>query len=231
MKLSSQFTVPAAPERVFPLFLDADVMRDSIPGCAELVRADDETYRGRLENVIAHVRFNARFSATIVSIDSPHEVKALLTGEDRKLGSSIKIDATLSVRPDPAGSLVGYEMEMALWGKIGRLGEAIVRRRSVEIERQFVERFSAACTEQAAASGASVPDAADKPLDTASVAAPRTEPAPAGTATARPVAPTAPARQASGARRGWWKSLWESILRRIRPGRSTSGGRGSGSGR
>lgn len=147
MKLSSQFTVPAEPERVFANFLDPDVMRTSIPGCTELVREDDTTYSGRLENVVAHVRFNARFSATIVSMDAPRQVDALLKGDDRKLGSSIKITARLTVDPDPAGSLVGYSLEMALWGKIGRLGEAIVRRRSVEIEREFVKRFAAACTD------------------------------------------------------------------------------------
>ncbi|WP_049569439.1 CoxG family protein [Streptomyces sp. SBT349] len=161
MKLSSQFTVPAEPEQVFTLFLDADVMRDSIPGCTELVRVNDETYRGRLQNVIAHVRFNAGFTARIVSIDTPRQVDALLQGEDRKLGSSIKIDARLSVRPDPAGSLVGYQMEMALWGKIGRLGEAIVRRRSVEMERQFVERFGAACAADAVSHAAGAPGGAE----------------------------------------------------------------------
>lgn len=170
MKLSSQFTVPAEPERVFPLFLDPEVMRASIPGCAELVRVDDATYRGRLENVIAHVRFNAGFSASVVSMDAPHEVDALLKGEDRRLGSSIKISAKLTVQPDPAGSLVGYEMEMALWGKIGRLGEAIVRRRSVEVERQFVERFSAACAAEPAAEPAAGAAGEDAPAGTPAAA-------------------------------------------------------------
>lgn len=252
MKLSSQFTVPAEPERVFSLFLDADVMRDSIPGCAELVRTDDETYRGRLENVVAHVRFNAGFSATIVSMDAPRQVKALLTGEDRRLGSSIKIDATLSVQPDAAGSLVGYEMEMALWGKIGRLGEAIVRRRSVEIERQFVERFSAACAdipEATVAVDATVDNTTtDTPPEVATPATPSanttspsaTSASPSATTTAASPRTTEPAatpaaNRGAGAKRGWWRSLWDRILRRDRSGRGRSGsggptsGRGSGS--
>ena len=144
MRLSSKFTVPSTPEHVFPLFLDADVMRSCIPGCEELVRVDETTFRGRLVNVVAHVRFDAAFSAHVESIEAPHRVKALLKGEDNRLGSSIRIDAVLGVQPDDAGSLVGYEMDMALWGKIGRLGESIVRRRTAEVESQFVERFSAA---------------------------------------------------------------------------------------
>ena len=159
MKLSSQFTVPSTPERVFPLFLDADVMRSCIPGCEELVRVDETTFRGRLVNVVAHVKFNAAFSAQVQSIDAPHRVNALLKGEDNRLGSSIKVDAVLSVQPDDAGSLVGYEMDMALWGKIGRLGESIVRRRTAEVEAQFVERFSIAATGDGAKAAATAPSA------------------------------------------------------------------------
>jgi carbon monoxide dehydrogenase subunit G len=147
MKLSSQFSVPATPERVFPLFLDPDVMRLCIPGCEELLRVDETNFRGRLVNDVAHVRYNATFSAHVESIDPPHLVTAVLKGEDNRLGSSIKIDALLGVRPvDETASMVDYELDVALWGKLGRLGESIVRRRTAEVQEQFVERFSAAVT-------------------------------------------------------------------------------------
>jgi carbon monoxide dehydrogenase subunit G len=154
MKLGSSFVVPASQDRVFAHFLDPDTMRVSIPGCAELTKSDDKHYRGRLVNEIAHVRFSAGFSAEITELTEPAEVRALLKGEDHKLGSSIKIDAVLAVRPDGAGSSkVDYSLDVAIWGKIGRLGESIVRRRSQEVEREFVAAFSEIC-----GSGAPGPD-------------------------------------------------------------------------
>jgi len=146
MKLASQFTVPSPPERVFPLFLDADVMRACLPGCEELVRVDDDTFRGRLVSSVAHVRFNAAFSAELQSVEEPSTVKALLKGEDNRLGSSINVNAALGVQPDAEGSLVDYRMDLAIWGKIGRLGESIVRRRTAEVEAQFMQRFIAAAS-------------------------------------------------------------------------------------
>ncbi|MCE7010886.1 hypothetical protein LWC34_50000 [Kibdelosporangium philippinense] len=148
MKLASEFPVPAPPGKVFPLLFDPDTMRSCIPGCTELTRVDDSTYRGLLVNEIAHVRFSAAFSAAIQSVtepgdDTPAEVNAVLKGEDRKLGSSIKIDATLTVRPDGTdNSIIGYQMEMALWGKLGRLGEPIIRRRSREVELEFAKSLA-----------------------------------------------------------------------------------------
>ncbi|HEY6497213.1 MAG TPA: SRPBCC domain-containing protein [Trebonia sp.] len=142
MKIGSTLTIPAEPSQVFERFLDPDTMRACIPGCKELEQLDDKHYRGLLVNEVAHVRFSASFAAEITEIQPPGLVRAVLTGEDRKLGSSLKINATLEVTPDGDQSKVSYEMDIALWGKLGRLGEPIVRRRSVEVERQFSAAFA-----------------------------------------------------------------------------------------
>ncbi|MBQ0904996.1 CoxG family protein [Micromonospora sp. U21] len=138
--------MPVDSERVFELFLDQATMAACIPGCEELVRVDERHYSGRLVNEIAHVRFNASFSAEIVELDPPREVRAVLKGEDRRLGSSLRLDAVLGVLPNGNGSEVSYRMEMALWGKLGRMGESIFRRRTAEVEKQFVEKFTQICT-------------------------------------------------------------------------------------
>jgi carbon monoxide dehydrogenase subunit G len=148
MKLGSSFVVPAERSRVFARLLDPDAMRSCIPGCSELERIDETHYRGRLVNEIAHVRFSAGFSAEITGMTEPEEVRAVLKGEDRHLASSIRIDALLSVRPDGAArdrADVSYELDLAIRGKIGRMGESIIRRRSAEVERQFVEAFARVC--------------------------------------------------------------------------------------
>lgn len=145
MRISSSFSIPAAPHEVFDRFLDQETMKSCIPGCHELERLDDSHYRGQLVNEVAHVRFNARFAAEIVEMDRPRLVRAVLTGEDRRLGSSLKLTASLGVEPDgESDSAVSYEMDLALWGKLGRLGEPIIRRRSAEVERDFVTAFKTA---------------------------------------------------------------------------------------
>lgn len=177
MRISSSFTIPAAPHEVFDRFLDTGTMRSCIPGCQELERLDDMHYRGQLVNEVAHVRFNARFAAEIVELARPRLVRAVLTGEDRRLGSSLKLAASLGMEPaGESACAVSYEMDLALWGKLGRLGEPILRRRSAEVERDFVAAFTAAFAPEpepaagpAAApvpAGAAVPDSpvADRPV-------------------------------------------------------------------
>ncbi|ODT96363.1 MAG: hypothetical protein ABS81_30895 [Pseudonocardia sp. SCN 72-86] len=189
MKLTSTFRVPAPPDQVLAHFLDPDSMRVCVPGCEELERPEPAHYRGRLVNEIAHVRFSAGFTADIteatsVAAGEPAQVRAVLRGEDRRLGSSIKVDARLGVRPagEPAASDVDWDLEIALWGKLGRLGESIVGRRSREVERQFVERFTAVCA--AGPPGPGNPEvrthgAAPVPVPAAAPVAPRPVAAPA----------------------------------------------------
>jgi carbon monoxide dehydrogenase subunit G len=232
MQLGSSFRVPADPDTVFARFLDAPTMQSCIPGCEELVRTDDTHFTGRLVNQIAHVKFNAAFSAEITELDPPRQVVALLKGEDMRLGSSLKLNATLTVQPDGDGSQVSYAMDMALWGKLGRLGESIFRRRTAEVEKQFVAAFSQACTTGLPAAAPDVarhaaPDAASDRVPSAlsSVSTgttPAPAPRPAPVAAPAPVPAPAPAVAAPGrtalaptsAPTGWWQRL-AARLRRV----------------
>ncbi|WP_328784820.1 SRPBCC domain-containing protein [Streptomyces canus] len=160
MKLASSFTIPAAADKVMTLFLDPTTMRSCIPGCEDLVQTDETHYKGSLVNEVAHVRFKAGFAAEITSMTRPEDtskptvVKAVLRGEDRRLGSTIRIDATLTVTPLAAGdggetgevSEVSYEFELGIRGKLGRVGEAVVRKRTAEVEKHFAEALTAICT-------------------------------------------------------------------------------------
>lgn len=188
MKLSSSFTVPAAADKVVASFLDPTTMQSCIPGCEELTQTDETHYRGTLVNEVAHVRFKAGFTAEIESVvqagaTEPAVVKAVLRGEDRRLGSTIRMDATLTVTPleGDAGagdsSDVSYEFDLAIRGKLGRLGESVIRRRTAEVERQFVEALTAVCAGRpvpraggTAAGGPSRADAAPAPQPAATVA-------------------------------------------------------------
>lgn len=203
MRIGSTLTIPAEPIRVFERFLDPDTMQACIPGCAELEQLDDKHYRGLLVNEIAHVRFSASFAAEITEIDPPGLVRAVLTGEDRKLGSSIKINATLQVAPEGGTSRVAYEMDIALWGKLGRLGEPIVRRRSAEVERQFSAAFADAVLGRT-------------PVVTAPAAKPIASSGGSALALAAPPAPApAPAAAGRAGRPRFWRNVLADILEHL----------------
>lgn len=149
MEFGSSFVVPAPPSTVYAKLLDPDVMRECIPGCEELVRLDEAHYRGRMRSEIAHVRFDAAFSANVIESEPPLRIRAVLQGEDKKIASSLRINADLELVDKGPLTTLSYSLDLALWGRVGRLGEAIVRRRSVEVQQQFEEAFVLACRGEA----------------------------------------------------------------------------------
>jgi carbon monoxide dehydrogenase subunit G len=172
MKLESTFFIPASPERVFSSFLEPEVILASLPGLEQFTRVDEETFRGTLRNEVAHVKFNAAFTATLQEVDDPRLVVAKVQGEDRRLASSIKADARLAIEPSGDGSQVDYGLEVALWGPIGRVGEAIVRRRTAEIQEEFVRRFSRVCQGLPAQPDVATPAEPERPVARATDADP-----------------------------------------------------------
>lgn len=171
VRLGSSFHIPAEPGTVLEKFLDAPTMQACIPGCTHLERPDPSHFRGRLTNEIAHVRFEAAFTVEITELSPPHTVRAVLTGEDVRLGSSLKVDASLDVAPAGDGADVTYAMELAMWGRLGRMGEAIFRHRTVEVEKEFLQAFARACAGEDATGGAPS-HAATAPARQAAVAIP-----------------------------------------------------------
>lgn len=223
MKLESEFVIAAPDVKVFDNFLDPDVLGTCIPGCELLQRIDDTHYTGVIVNEVAHVKFRAAFSVEITEMLRPKEVVAVMAGEDSRLASSLKVNAALRIAPrDDGSSDVRYEMNVVLWGKLGRMGEAIIRRKTVDIEREFVKRFTAAC---ATGYGAVPVPPAEEALSTDAAASPRAMPAPAtvsdggrpatrvgapaamNTAAASSHPPVLGDRAAGGGTPSWWRRL------------------------
>jgi len=203
--IASTFAVPVDPEPIFDAFLDPRVMRRCISGCDEFERLSDTTYRGRLSNEVAHVRFRVGFDVDVVEMERPRLVRAVLSGEDRRLGSSLKLTASLAVEPADEGSKVSYEMDLAIWGKLGRLGEPIIRRRSAEVERDFVAAlratFDGSADEVAEADGVAGPGRAayTSAVDEGAAGAPRGVPSALAAPAATSSTATLSARMASRA--------------------------------
>lgn len=224
MKLESEFVIDAPDVRVFDNFLDPDVLGPCIPGCESLQRTDDRHYTGVLVNEVAHVKFRAAFSVEIAEMSRPRQVVAVMAGEDSRLASSLKVDATLKVAPrDDGSSDVRYEMNVILWGKLGRMGEAIIRRKTVDIEREFVKRFTVACAagnvsaHAGAAPEAEPSDASELSGVAAVPAAPPDsgQPVSGSPGGAVPAAQTAVGHHAPGGGRvSWWRRLTNWILGR-----------------
>jgi uncharacterized protein len=83
-------------------------------------------------------------SVQVVRANAPREIEAKVEGAP--LGIVGRLSATALTRLTEVGDAtkIDYEVEAALTGKLGSLGQPVLRSKAKDMERQFAARLAAA---------------------------------------------------------------------------------------
>ena len=149
MKFDGGFTVPAEREIVFARLNDPHFFASCLDGVSELVEVDPTHFTARLATRIAYIKFNFAISVEIAEIVAPSRVVAKSEGTPLgivgRLTALATADLQASVAEDgSAQTEVSYEIDVSLAGKLGSIGQPVLRSKAREMERSFVEKLHAA---------------------------------------------------------------------------------------
>ena len=144
MKFSGELTVKAPRAEVFKAVRDARFFASCVDGVSELVETAPDTYAAVFETKVAYMKFKFKVSVAVVRADEPHEIEAKVEGAP--LGIVGRLTATALTRLTELGDAtkIDYEVEAALTGKLGSLGQPVLRSKAKDMERQFAARLAAA---------------------------------------------------------------------------------------
>ena len=74
----------------------------------------------------------------IVESDRPRHLVSLARGEDRKLASQVEVRNTLDLAPATgAGTLVRYRSEVRVLGRLGSVGDAVMKVKAKQLAGDF----------------------------------------------------------------------------------------------
>src|SRR5215831_7576553 len=136
MKILGEERVAASRARTWEALNDPDLLRQALPGCQSLQRESADTLRAVVEVKIGPI--GARFNATIVLSDvQPSQGYTLICqGHGGTVGSA---KATIKVRlqDEAAATLLSYEMDADISGRLAQLGGPIIEATA----KQFATRF------------------------------------------------------------------------------------------
>ena len=139
------FTVDAPADAVWDFLLDPARLAACIPGCESLEVEDATTYRVRLTVKVGFLSTTQEMRMTITEADRPRPLVAVGRGEDRKLASHVEVRNTLDLAPAPAGAtLVRYRSEVRVLGRLGSVGDAVMRVKAKQLAGDFAARVRAA---------------------------------------------------------------------------------------
>ncbi|MGA2891298.1 MAG: SRPBCC domain-containing protein [Xanthobacteraceae bacterium] len=155
MKFSGQLSVKAPRAEVYKAVRDARFFASCVDGVSELSETAPDTYAAVFETKVAYMKFKFKVTVEVTRAQEPSEIEAKVEGAPlgivgRLTGTSLTRLSDADVDGSP-GTRIDYEVETALTGKLGSLGQPVLRSKAKDMERQFAARLAAAFASPAAA--------------------------------------------------------------------------------
>jgi uncharacterized protein len=144
MKVSGQIRVRAPREAVFNALQDAPFFASCIDGVRQLTEIDPAHYNAVLETAVAYMKFRFKLLIEVTRKQPPSELEARVEGTALGIVGRLTATSTTRLTQEADETNIEYEIEAALTGKLGSLGQPLLRSKAKEMERQFASRLRAA---------------------------------------------------------------------------------------
>jgi uncharacterized protein len=144
MKFSGELTVKAPRAQVYKAIRDARFFASCIDGVRDLNEIAPDTYSAVFETKVAYMKFSFKVTVEVVRAEEPRQIEA--KAEGTPLGIVGRLTATSVTTLTEIGdeTKIDYAVDAALTGKLGSLGQPVLRSKAKEMERQFAARLAAA---------------------------------------------------------------------------------------
>lgn len=144
MELTGEITVNAPRGAVFDALRDVQFFASCVEGVSDLVQTGESRYDAVLATKVAYLKFKFKVAVEITRMSPPDEIEAKIEGTP--LGIVGRLTATSSTRLTDAGdgTRISYAVDAKLAGKLGSIGQPVMKSKAKEMEKQFAERLRAA---------------------------------------------------------------------------------------
>ena len=142
MTMSGEYQLPAPREQVWQKLNDPEVLKSCIPGCEELEKLSDTEFRAVATTKIGPVKARFKGKVRLSDLDPPNGYR--ISGEgDGGVAGFAKGGATVALQPKDGGTLLTYNVEAQIGGKLAQLGQRLVNGAAKKVADDFFQRFVA----------------------------------------------------------------------------------------
>lgn len=144
MKFQGEIQVAAPREAVFDKINDPVFFASCIEGVRDMTEIDPDHYTATLETRIAYIKFKFAVTVEVVERDRPSRVVARAEGTPMGIVGRLSSTSIATLTDEGSGTRVAYEIDASLTGKLGSIGQPVMRSKAKEMERQFAKAIAAA---------------------------------------------------------------------------------------
>jgi uncharacterized protein len=149
MTMNGEVQLPAPREAVWAKLNDPEVLKACIPGCEELEKTDDHGFRAVAKMKVGPVSARFKGKVTLSDLDPPNGYKISGEGEGGVAGFA-KGGATVALADKDGGTLLTYNVEAQIGGKLAQLGQRLIAGTAKKLADEFFANFAKAVGESVA---------------------------------------------------------------------------------
>lgn len=142
MKLNGAVLVKASQEEVWKLFMDPQKLARVVPGCEEVNQLDATHYETILSIKVSFMTIRSKTQGTLLEIKEPDHLTVELLGQPLAMAGAFRALLSLNLAQAETGTIISYEMQLTMLGRLASLGEAIIRSTSERLSAQFSENVA-----------------------------------------------------------------------------------------
>jgi carbon monoxide dehydrogenase subunit G len=143
MTMNGEVQLAAAREVVWTKLNDPEVLKQCIPGCEELNKVSDTEFQAVATIKIGPVKAKFKGRVQLSDMDPPNGYKISGEGEGGVAGFA-KGGAVVKLTETDGGTLLSYDVESQIGGKLAQLGQRLVQGTAKKLADDFFSKFATA---------------------------------------------------------------------------------------
>lgn len=140
MKLTGELTVDAPRQKIFEALRDPHFFASCIEGVKDLKPLGGDRYDAVLETRVAYLRFKFKVVVELSRIEPPEVIEARIEGTPLGVVGRLAATSVTRFSEEDGRTRIAYVIDTALTGKLGALGQPVLKAKAKEMEKQFTER-------------------------------------------------------------------------------------------
>jgi uncharacterized protein len=143
MTMSGEQQLTADREKVWAALNDPEILKACIPGCESLEVTGENEFSAVATNKIGPVKARFKGKVRLTDLDPPNGYK--ISGEgDGGIAGFAKGGASVALADKDGGTLLTYNVEAQIGGKLAQLGQRLVNGAAKKLADDFFAKFAAA---------------------------------------------------------------------------------------
>ena len=138
MLFEGKIKVKAPIQKLWDTLMEAETLRECIPGAEKIERLDERTYDCVIKQKVGPISVRFKFKNELVNLNPPTHVEMQGKGEDIGKAGHFTQRTTIDLKEMEGGEVeITYNCNATIVGKLAMFGDRIMRAKAKKVEAEF----------------------------------------------------------------------------------------------